>query len=190
MSKEDYTVCTRQMCKICPLSILLASNYSGSGTLRPLWLVYLLTLSRSLFQVLIKPAFEPSEVLLLPHLLARIYVILLHMNEELLVCFELGSASFLWWPLFPVLREAMSNPSFCISWLLMVLWTSIVFPLSCLFSRMKSLSRLSHSLRGNHSSSLPFFEYFPVLRQFPGGGLINKHSLQNIGEAWVCTMKE
>ena len=165
MSREDYTVFTRQMYKFCPLSILLASNYSGSGTSRPLWLVYLLTLSRSLFQVLIKPALEPSKVLLLPRLLARIYIILLHMNEELLVCFELGSTSFLW-PLFPVLKEAMSNPSLCISWSLMVLWTSIVFPLSCLFSRMKSLRPLSHSLYGNHSSSLPFSEYFLVLRHF------------------------
>lgn len=107
------------MYKICPL----ASNYSGSGTLRPQWLVYLLTLSRPLFQVLIKPAPEPSRVLLLPLLLARFYIILLCVN----VCFELGSASFLW-PLFLLLKEATSNQSLCVSWSLMVLWTSIVFP--------------------------------------------------------------
>lgn len=130
---------TGQMYKICPLSILV-SNCFGSGTLRPLWLVYLLT-SPDLFpKYLLSLALEPSKVLLLPHLLARIDIIQLHMNEELLVCFELGSTSFLRWPLFPVLREAVSNPSLCISRALMVLWTSTVFPLSCLFSRVKSLS--------------------------------------------------
>lgn len=62
------------------------------------------------FQVLVKPALEPRKVLFLPHHLARIDIILLHMNEEMLVCFELGSTGFLW-PLCPVLKKGKSNSS-------------------------------------------------------------------------------
>lgn len=122
------------MYKMCPLSILLASNCSS----RLLWLVYLLTLSRSLSKVFIKLAPKPSKDLLPLHLLARIYTILLHIKEQLFCC-ELGSSSFLW-SLFLVLKGVMNNPSLCISGLLRVLWTSIVFPLSCLLSRMKSIA--------------------------------------------------